>query len=96
MGVNEELENLSAEERRAALARLLRKKIQPKLAPLSFAQERLWFLDQFQPGSPAYNMPLAVRLIGQLDVAAIQHSLTKIVARHETLRTTFAITSLTV
>src|SRR5437868_3950544 len=58
-------------------------------APLSFAQERLWFLDHLQPGNPFYNMPAAVHLAGSLDVAALQRSLNEIVRRHEALRTTF-------
>ncbi len=58
--------------------------------PLSFAQERLWFLEQLDPGSPAYNIPFAVRIEGQLDIAALQGSLNEIVRRHENLRTTFA------
>jgi amino acid adenylation domain-containing protein len=59
-------------------------------APLSFAQERLWFLDQLTPGSPLYNESVAIRLHGALDVAALERSLNAIVARHEALRTTFA------
>ena len=58
--------------------------------PLSFAQQRLWFLDQLEPGSTAYNMPSALRLRGALDVDALEASLTEIVRRHETLRTHFA------
>jgi amino acid adenylation domain-containing protein len=57
---------------------------------LSFAQRRLWFLDQFASGSPAYNIPAAFRLEGQLDVQALERSLNNIVARHDILRTIFA------
>ena len=57
--------------------------------PLSFAQERLWFLDQLEPGSAAYNMPVALRLDGVLDLPALAASLDAIVRRHEALRTTF-------
>ncbi|MET0396749.1 MAG: amino acid adenylation domain-containing protein, partial [Longimicrobiaceae bacterium] len=58
-------------------------------APLSFAQQRLWLVDQLEPGSAAYNMPYALRLRGELDHAALQASLDALVERHETLRTTF-------
>jgi amino acid adenylation domain-containing protein len=58
--------------------------------PLSFAQQRLWFMDQLEPGNPAYNMPGAIRLSGELNIAALERSLNEIVRRHESLRTTFA------
>ena len=57
--------------------------------PLSFAQERLWFLDQLTPGSPAYNVPAALVLRGRLDVPALEWAFAEVVRRHETLRTTF-------
>jgi len=57
--------------------------------PLSFAQQRLWFLDHLEEGSPYYNIPLAVRLIGPLNVTALQRSLNEIIRRHEVLRSKF-------
>jgi amino acid adenylation domain-containing protein len=57
--------------------------------PLSFAQQRLWFLDQLEPGSVFYNVPAAVRLCGPLNVEAVQRALDEIVRRHEILRTSF-------
>ncbi len=57
--------------------------------PLSPVQERLWFLDRLHPGNPVYNVPLALRLRGRLDVAALERSVGEIVRRHEALRTTF-------
>ncbi len=57
--------------------------------PLSFAQNRLWFVDQMTPGASVYNIPCLLRLDGELDVAALGRSLGEIVRRHEALRTTF-------
>ncbi|HKH45198.1 MAG TPA: amino acid adenylation domain-containing protein, partial [Thermoanaerobaculia bacterium] len=58
--------------------------------PLSFAQQRLWFLDQWQPRNPAWNIPAACRLTGRLDLAALRWAFDEIVRRHESLRTRFA------
>ncbi|AVT35245.1 amino acid adenylation domain-containing protein [Plantactinospora sp. BB1] len=60
-------------------------------APLSFAQQRLWFLHQADPGSAAYNVHFAVRIRGPLDVAALRHAVREVIRRHEPLRTTFAV-----
>jgi len=57
--------------------------------PLSFAQQRLWFLDQLEPGSIVYNLSRSIRITGPLNVAAFEQSLNEIVRRHESLRTTF-------
>jgi amino acid adenylation domain-containing protein len=59
--------------------------------PLSFAQQRLWFIDRMEPGNPFYNVPATLRLEGRLDVDALARALGEIVRRHETLRTVFDV-----
>src|SRR5207237_8916672 len=59
--------------------------------PLSFAQQRLWFLDQLEPGSPLYNIPVALRVEGSLRPAVLAATLGEIMRRHESLRTSFAV-----
>jgi amino acid adenylation domain-containing protein len=82
---------IAAERRRVDAARV--PVLSPGLAgaasPLSFAQQRLWFLDRLQPGSRAYNMPLDLRLSGPLRPAVLQRSLAEVVRRHAAFRTTF-------
>ncbi|HYP26493.1 MAG TPA: condensation domain-containing protein, partial [Blastocatellia bacterium] len=93
--------NLTA-EKRALLEALLREEgVEPSTpqriprrkdlgpVPLSFAQQRLWFLDQLSPGNAAYNIPEAIRLSGRLDTKTLEESLSEIVRRHEVLRTSF-------
>ncbi|MFG6100119.1 condensation domain-containing protein [Leptothoe sp. ISB3NOV94-8A] len=79
-------------DKRSQLATLLRSHLQhPNTFPLSFAQQRLWFLDQLQPGNPAYTMMATVRLRGDLDVAALKCAWQDLVQRHESLRTRFVL-----
>ena len=60
-----------------------------EVLPLSFAQQRLWFIEQLEPESATYNMPASLRLTGWLDCDALQRTLSEVVRRHEVLRTTF-------
>ncbi|WP_335743621.1 non-ribosomal peptide synthase/polyketide synthase [Rhodococcus oxybenzonivorans] len=61
----------------------------PVQVPLSPAQQRMWFLNRFDPTSPAYNIPLALRMSGRIDVATLRAALADVLARHETLRTVY-------
>ncbi|HEX6910466.1 MAG TPA: condensation domain-containing protein, partial [Longimicrobium sp.] len=81
---------LSVEEKRRLLAEKLQKKVRARdRFPLSFAQQRLWFIDQLQPGSAAYNIPVGYRVRGDLDPALLERALGLVVRRHESLRTVF-------
>ncbi len=81
---------LSAAEKRALLADLLRQKAaRARTLPTSFAQQRLWFLGQLEPDSAAYNIPRAQRMQGELNVPALRQTFNTIVARHDVLRGSF-------
>ena len=62
-----------------------------KTVPASYAQERLWFVEQFVPGSAAYNIPVAMRITVPLHLGALETAVTELVRRHESLRTTFTV-----
>ena len=64
---------------------------QAATAPLSFAQQRLWFLEQLMPGSTMYHIPVVLRIAGSLNITALERSLGEVVRRHEALRTTFGM-----
>jgi len=89
-----DISNLTIEQKRALLTKLMQRKNQQKVrsntvAPLSFAQQRLWFIAQLQPEEIVYTIPAALRLQGELKVDVLQQALNEIVARHEILRTQF-------
>ena len=72
-------------------ASLIVPRVRTQPVPLSFAQRRLWFLDQYEPNNSFYNVTSASRMLGSLKLDALQQTLNAIVARHETLRTTFSL-----
>ncbi|MEL7039186.1 MAG: amino acid adenylation domain-containing protein [Cyanobacteria bacterium J06592_8] len=98
----QEIESLSPEQRKLFERRLQQRGLKRPQAqaiprrqtsdplPLSFAQQRLWFIQQLDPRNTSYNVPSALRLRGQLKVTILEKTLNEIVRRHETLRTTFA------
>jgi hypothetical protein len=79
----------SGVEETAEDTRTIKKIGRDRPLPVSFAQQRLWFIDQFNPGSYLYNVPSIFRISGELNVSALQRTLNEIVRRHEVLRTTF-------
>src|SRR5262245_39353077 len=85
------LAGLTAEQKRAMLARLLRERAEKaKTFPASWAQRTLWFLEQMSPGRATYNIHAPVHVEGPLDSAILERAINEIVRRHEALRTTFA------
>src|ERR1051325_9058659 len=75
-----------------AREQLIARRIEDSPAPLSFAQESLWFIDQLAPGSNAYNVPVVLQLNGRLQRAILETALNEILRRHEILRATFPAT----
>src|SRR6266545_155828 len=91
MDLSERIAALSPSKRALLELRLKKQGVEFNSYPLSFAQTRLWFLDQLSLGNPLYNMAVAVRLEGHLNITALHKSFKEIVRRHETLRTAFAV-----
>ena len=86
----QQIETLSAQEKRAALAGLLKSKLnEPRSYPLSLAQEGMWFQQQLEPKSPAYNLPLIFCIKGEIQAEMLQQCLDIIIRRHDVLRTVF-------
>lgn len=80
--------NLTVFEQKELLVGLLSQKSE-RVFPLSLGQQRLWFLDRLNPGNPVYNVPLGLRLAGNLNLDALESSARKLIHRHEILRTIF-------
>jgi len=89
-GLSAEAERVRRDARGLPPVRPLRAEPRPASLPLSFAQERQWFLDQLVPDRPVYNINVALRLTGRLNAPALREALNGLVRRHETLRTVFA------
>ncbi len=84
-------EKLQQTENKAIDLIPLKKVERPNKIPLSFAQQRLWFLDQLEPSNPVYNIPLAFKIEGKIEIAILQKAINSIISRHEVLRTRFII-----
>ncbi|MDV7278362.1 non-ribosomal peptide synthetase, partial [Rhodococcus oxybenzonivorans] len=82
---------LDAEDEEASLPPL-RPRDRTRPVPVSFAQQRMWFVNQFDTSSAAYNIPMVVRISGPLDIAALSAALMDVVTRHESLRTVYPLT----
>ncbi|HKO20765.1 MAG TPA: condensation domain-containing protein, partial [Acidobacteriaceae bacterium] len=75
----------------AAAPATIPRRPEQSFAPLSFAQQRLWFVEQLAPGDAAYNIPAALRLKGELNIPTLERSLNEIISRHEALRGSFQV-----
>jgi amino acid adenylation domain-containing protein len=86
-----DLKSMSAAEKRQLLTRLLQQRQSERLYPMSYAQQRLWFVDQISPGSALFNEASAIRLSYPIDVPLLERVINEVVRRHGSLRTTFSL-----
>lgn len=87
--IQEPVSDLPLKEKRALLSELSYEEVCGETFPLSFAQQRLWFLAQLEPENPSYNISQTLRFKGVLEVNALEQMISTIIARHESLSTTF-------
>ncbi|MGY0503162.1 amino acid adenylation domain-containing protein [Nocardia sp. FBN12] len=87
------LANRAEQQRLSAHALPLTPRPRPALVPLSYAQQRMWFLNRFDPTSAVDNIPVAVRLSGRLDLPALRAAIADLIARHEVLRTVYPVSN---
>jgi amino acid adenylation domain-containing protein len=85
------MDRLREKRKASAPAQIERTARDPRGSPLAFAQERLWFMEQLQPGTAVYNIATTVALSGRLDLPALAHAFAAVVSRHEPVRTTFTM-----
>src|SRR5207302_4825259 len=84
-------DGLRARRRATAPDRITPQPRDPRGAALSFAQRRLWFMEQLESGTAVFNIAATLRLVGRLDVAALARAFAAVAARHEAVRTTFSM-----
>jgi amino acid adenylation domain-containing protein/non-ribosomal peptide synthase protein (TIGR01720 family) len=83
------IDSLKKEQKNFSIPRLKPTLEKEERVPLSFAQARLWFLDQLVPNSTLYNIPIGIKIVGQLNIEALEKAINQIIVRHDSLRTVF-------
>ena len=86
-----ELRAVGRRVQRSSVSPAIPRRTDPGATPLSFSQQRMWFLDQWEPGAPTFNGARAIRIRGKLNVDALKTAFAAVVERHESLRTIFVL-----